>query len=197
MGCRFVKIYFKMTKQEFREKYLVKRKELSSVFVAVESLKITDILTQNFDIKGKTVHCFVPITKNNEIDTWLLIDRILEVGKVVIPKTNLKENTLCHYYFDKSTELELSKFKILEPVNAKECNPKEIDIVIVPLLIFDKEGSRIGYGGGFYDRFISELNPKTKLIGVSLFEPIEKIKDLHKFDKKLNFCITPTELYSF
>jgi len=121
----------------------------------------------------------------------------LENGKIAIPKTNLKENTLSHFYFDKNTALEVSSFGILEPINAKECNPKNIDIVIVPLLIFDKKGNRVGYGGGFYDRFIAQLNPKAKLIGVSLFEPIEEINDLHEFDKKLDYCVTPESIYSF
>ena len=189
-----------MIKKDLRKKYLSRRKELTSTQVKLDSLRITDILTQNFSIKEKTVHCFIPIVNNNEIDTWLLIDRVLEVGKVVVPKVpkaNSNEKNLTHFYFDKDTTLELSKYGILEPINAPECNPEKIDIVVVPLLVFDKKGNRVGYGGGFYDRFIAQLNPETKLIGVSLFEPIELIEDLHEFDKKLDFCITPTNIYSF
>ena len=186
-----------MLKQELRKEYLTKRKELDSQFVKIESLKISDILSQNFELKNKTVHCFIPIAKNNEVDTWLLIDRIMEHGKVVIPKTDFETNSLSHFYFEKNTELKLNKLEILEPKNAKPCEVKDIDVVLVPMLIFDKKGNRVGYGGGFYDRFIAQLPEKTQLIGLSLFEPVEEIKDLNTFDKKMHSCITPTEIYYF
>ncbi len=184
-------------KKKLRKEYLSKRKALESQFVKIESLKITDILTQNFEIEGKTVHCFIPIAKNNEIDTWLLIDRIMNTGKLVVPKANFDDHSMTHFYFEKDTELVLNKYDILEPKGAEECKVEDIDIVLLPMLVFDKDGYRVGYGGGFYDRFITQLPKKTQLIGLSLFEPIDKIKDLDTFDKKMHHCITPTEIYSF
>ena len=186
-----------MTKSELRQEYLTKRKELSSQFVKIESLKISDILSQNFDLVNKSVHCFIPIAKNNEVDNWLLIDRIMEKGRVVVPKANFEDNSMTHFYFEKNTELVQNQYDILEPKNAKECKVEKIDIVLLPMLIFDQQGFRVGYGGGFYDRFLSQLSPKTQLIGLSLFEPVEEIKDLDTFDKRMHFCITPTEIYSF
>ena len=186
-----------MIKQELRTEYLAKRKAFSSQFVKLESLKISDVITQNFDLVGKTVHLFLPIAKNNEIDTWLLVDRIMEKGKVVIPKTDFETNSLSHFYFEKDTELELNKYSILEPKNAKICDVKDMDVVLVPMLVFDTKGNRVGYGGGFYDRFIAELPEKTQLIGLSLFEPVEEIKDIDTFDKKLHVCVTPHEIYYF
>lgn len=186
-----------MNKKSLRKEYLAKRKKLESQFVKIESLKISDILTQNFDLKNKTVHCFIPIVKNNEIDTWLLIDRIMEHGKVAVPKSNFEDNSMSHFYFEKDTQLVMNKYDILEPENAKSCEIKNIDIVLLPMLAFDKQGNRVGYGGGFYDRFIAELPEKTQLIGLSLFEPVEEIKDLNTFDKKMHVCITPKEIYYF
>ena len=186
-----------MTKKEIRKEYLAKRKELESQFVKIESLKISDILSQNFKLENKTVHCFIPIAKNNEVDTWLIIDRMMEKGKVVIPKIEAEGNSMMHYYFDKDTQLELSSFGILEPKNAQPCLVNEIDVVLIPLLAFDEKGNRIGYGGGFYDKFIAELPTETQLIGLSLFEPVEEIKDLNTFDKKMQVCITPKEIYYF
>ena len=186
-----------MTKKEIRKEYLTKRKALESQFIKIESLKISDILTQNFNLEGKTVHCFIPISKNNEIDTWLIIDRIMENGKVVVPKSNFEDNSMTHFYFEKDTELVLNKYDILEPKNAKPSEVKDIDIVLLPMLAFDKKGNRVGYGGGFYDRFIAELPETIQLIGLSLFEPVEEIKDLNTFDKKMQVCITPKEIYYF
>ena len=186
-----------MNKNEIREQYLFKRKEFSSQFVKIESLKISDIFTQNFDFQGKTVHCFISIEKNNEVDTWLLIDRIMEKGRVVVPKANFDDNSMTHFYFEKDTELVKNKYDILEPENAKLCTIEEIDIVLLPLLVFDKKGYRVGYGGGFYDRFLSKLPASTQLIGLSLFDPVEEIEDIDTFDKKMHYCITPREIYSF
>ncbi|MGB1040413.1 MAG: 5-formyltetrahydrofolate cyclo-ligase [Flavobacteriales bacterium] len=186
-----------MTKSELRKAYLTKRKELSSQFVKIESLKISDIFSQNFDFEDKVVHCFIPIAKNNEIDTWLLIDRIMEKGKVVVPKANFENSSMTHFYFEKDTELIQNQHGILEPNNAELCGIEDIDVVLLPLLTFDNDGYRVGYGGGFYDRFLSQLPSKTQLIGLSLFEPVDEIKDLNTFDKKMHHCITPTEIYSF
>lgn len=186
-----------MDKNLIRKEYLAKRKALESQFVKIESLKISDILTQNFKLENKTVHCYIPIAKNNEIDTWLLIDRIMERGKVVIPKSNFEDNSMSHFYFEKETKLVMNKYDILEPENAKPCDVKDIDVVLLPMLAFDNKGNRVGYGGGFYDRFIAELPEKTKLIGLSLFEPVEEIKDLNTFDKRMQVCITPKEIYYF
>lgn len=186
-----------MVKKELRKEYLTKRKGLDSQFVKIESLKISDILTQNFNLDNKTVHCFIPIIKNNEVDTWLIIDRIMEKGKVAVPKSNFNDNTLSHFYFEKDTQLAMSKFDILEPVGANPCSVSDIDVVLIPLLTFDTNGYRIGYGGGFYDRFIAELPEKTQLIGLSLFEPIDEIKDLNTFDKKMHVCITPKDIFYF
>lgn len=186
-----------MTKNELRKEYLAKRKSLSSQFVKLESLKISDILSQNFELENKTVHCFIPITKNNEVDTWLLIDRIMGKGNAVVPKANFEDNSMRHYYFEKDTELVQNQYNILEPNNAEECKVEDIDLVLLPMLIFDRKGNRVGYGGGFYDRFLAKLTSKTQLIGLSLFNPIDEIKDLDTFDKKMHYCITPTQLYKF
>jgi len=186
-----------MKKKALRIEYLQKRKSFSSHFVKLESLKISDILSQNFELEGKTVHCFIPIAQNNEIDTWLLIDRIMEKGRVVVPKANFEDNSMTHFYFEKDTELTPNNYGILEPTNANQCQTDDIDIVLLPMLVCDKKGYRVGYGGGFYDRFIAQLPQKTQLIGLSLFDPTEEIKDLDTFDKKMNHCITPTEIFNF
>lgn len=121
----------------------------------------------------------------------------MEKGRVVIPKANFEDKSMSHFYFEKQTELRPNKFDILEPMNAEKCEIKDIDIVLIPMLAFDKKGYRVGYGGGFYDRFLAELPSTTELIGLSLFEPIDEIKDLNTFDKKMQTCISPTLIYTF
>ena len=74
-------------------------------------------------------------------------------------------------------------------------NLNNINIILVPLLAFDKNGHRVGYGGGYYDKFMIHY-PKSIKIGLSLEEPIQ-ILDINNHDIKLNFCITPKKLYKF
>jgi 5-formyltetrahydrofolate cyclo-ligase len=67
----------------------------------------------------------------------------------------------------------------------------------VPLLAFDEKGFRVGYGKGFYDRFLKQCKDGGIKIGLSYFNPIDTIEDAGEFDVPLNFCITPQKVYVF
>ncbi|MFT7351177.1 MAG: 5-formyltetrahydrofolate cyclo-ligase [Flavobacterium sp.] len=88
-----------------------------------------------------------------------------------------------------------------EPINNEneliEINSTKIDVVFVPLLAFDLQGNRVGYGKGFYDKFLANCKPTTIKIGISFFEAEEKISDVFAKDVKLDYCITPEKVYSF
>lgn len=72
-----------------------------------------------------------------------------------------------------------------------------IDIAFIPLLAFDTEGNRIGYGKGYYDRFLAKCRKDIITIGLSYFPPLDKVDDIEFFDKKIDFCITPESVYAF
>ena len=73
----------------------------------------------------------------------------------------------------------------------------EIDLVLVPLLAFDKNGYRVGYGKGYYDKFLSNCRPDVIKIGLSFFDAVDEIEDIDDYDLPLNFCVTPQRLYDF
>jgi 5-formyltetrahydrofolate cyclo-ligase len=98
---------------------------------------------------------------------------------------------------DDETAFEENKYGITEPVDGEVIDPQEIDMVLVPLFAFDKNGNRVGYGKGYYDRFLKNCREDVILVGISYFEPVEKIYDTHDYDVPLNFCITPQNLYEF
>ena len=75
--------------------------------------------------------------------------------------------------------------------------PDEIDLVLVPLLAFDQEGYRVGYGKGYYDKFLSQCREDVIKIGLSFFEPVDAISDINQFDMSLNYCVTPQQVYDF
>ena len=88
-------------------------------------------------------------------------------------------------------------FGIAEPAGGNKISPKEIDLVLVPLLAFDQKGYRVGYGKGFYDKFLSECRMDVIKIGLSFFEAEEQIADINQFDISLNYCVTPKRIYDF
>jgi 5-formyltetrahydrofolate cyclo-ligase len=81
------------------------------------------------------------------------------------------------------------------PVHSLQYAVQNIDLVIVPLLAFDKYGNRVGYGKGFYDRFLSKCRSNVIKVGVSFFEPADRITDINPLDIRLDYCITPTRVW--
>jgi 5-formyltetrahydrofolate cyclo-ligase len=96
-----------------------------------------------------------------------------------------------------NTRIKKNAYNIPEPVDGIEVPSHKIDVVFVPLLAFDKKGHRVGYGKGFYDKFLSECKPDVIKIGLSFFDPEELITDVFEGDVKLDYCVTPNEVHSF
>lgn len=141
------------------------------------------------------LHTFLPIRKNKEVDTWLIIDRIKKVFpqvKIAIPKINNETSALDHYYFEDASQLKTNTWEIPEPVMGVPTQIEKIDAVLVPLLAFDNQGHRLGYGRGFYDKFLSAVRRDCLKIGLSFFELVEKIEGIDETDIPLDLIITPT-----
>jgi 5-formyltetrahydrofolate cyclo-ligase len=191
-----------MKKSELRKLYLSKRRAISAEEMAIKSKQITDLFFQNFELSTvKNLHIFLPIIKYNEINTWLIIKHLQQYFpaiNIVIPKIISENSKLENYVFDEKNLIE-NLWGILEPSeeNQEKIPSEQIDLVIIPLLIFDKNGNRVGYGKGFYDRFLQLCKPDTLKIGLCLEEPIEMIEDVNDFDVKMDFCITPNKIYRY
>jgi 5-formyltetrahydrofolate cyclo-ligase len=143
-----------------------------------------------FDIKKQNaIHIFISIARHNELNTFHIINRMLKdfpKVKIGVPKSDFKSLALTSYEYNLDSKLKINKLGIPEPLN-----------VLVPLLCFDKKGNRVGYGKGFYDRYLVNVKPSTIKIGLSLFEPIDQIKDIDSNDVKLNYCIDPVKIHRF
>lgn len=107
--------------------------------------------------KAETVFCYV--SAGSEVETHNFIKEILPVKKVVVPYCTDKCGNMIAVEIKSFDELKKGLFGIPEPVNPKEFPKKEIDFAIVPAISFDKYGYRLGYGKGYYDRFLSDINP--------------------------------------
>lgn len=182
-------------KKQIRKEYLSKRKQFTSTEINAWSQAIAKHFFQTEFMDAQTFHVFLSMPKFNEVNTQYIIEELWRQNRdVVVPKMKEKQLLSCPY--NSETVLIKNDWGIMEPASCTEVEPKLIDIVIVPLLIADKRGNRIGYGGGYYDRFLSKLSDTTKFIGINFFEPIDEV--LHEdFDILLDYLITPNAIYTF
>lgn len=185
-------------KKELRQTYKNLRKQLSESDLAQKSLEITNNLIQ-LPIWDKTYfHVFLPIVEHKEVDTELILHLLSGKDKeILISKSNFETREMIHYLLTDNTRITKNEYNIPEPVDGIEVPAKKIQVVFVPLLAYDKKGNRVGYGKGFYDKFLSACQPDIIKIGLSFFEPEEEISDIFEGDVKLDYCVTPTEIYTF
>jgi 5-formyltetrahydrofolate cyclo-ligase len=138
------------------------------------------------------------ITERREINTDYILNILSGKDKnIIISKSDFESVKMTHFLLMDNTVIRKNKWNIPEPVDGIEINTVKIEVVFVPLLAFDKQGHRIGYGKGFYDIFLSECSPNTVKIGLSLFEAEDRIEGLFESDVALDYCVTPHNVYSF
>lgn len=190
-----------MTKSELRKLYLEKRKALTAGEVAEMSLLLADRLFTSFDLAGiRTLHCFISISKFNEVDTSIIFQKVWNDFPNIdtfAPRMDRSIDELEHLPYTDASEMIENSWGIREPAGTKKADPKKIDLVLVPLLCFDERGFRVGYGKGYYDRFLARCRPDCLKIGISFFPPVDRIDDIHAGDIPLNWCVTPERVYRF
>ena len=102
-----------------------------------------------------------------------------------------------HFLWSETTQITKNAFGIPEPLEGVRIKEDEIEVVFIPLLAYDKKGNRLGYGKGFYDRFLSKCLPQTIKIGLSFFSPTNTLIDTHPNDISLDYVISPKQVYRF
>lgn len=189
-----------MLKAELRKICLEKQKSLSTAERTSKSRQISGLFFNKFDLSRiKFLHCFVPIEKFNEIDTKLIFERVWrEFPRVetLVPRVDFETGEIENLKFTPETVLVQNQWQIHEPSHDETVATKDIDVILVPLLSFDKRGFRVGYGKGFYDRLLKNCRADCLKIGLSYFAPVEEIEDAREFDVKLDFCVTPEGIFN-
>lgn len=189
-----------MKKQDLRILYKQKRKELSLHLIE----KYNDLILINFQQiplpSIDCVHTYLSSLKLGEPETANIIKYLQFKNpfiKVVIPKVDIHAGHLSHYQYNEEIEMIKNQYGIDEPKEGLQVLENEIDLVLIPLLAFDKRGYRVGFGKGYYDKFLSRCRKDVLKIGLSLFDPVEKIDDITGYDIPLDFCVTPKENFIF
>ena len=187
-----------MKKSEIRSKYKALRKQLSKNEIEEMSLSIANKLITLPCWEKNYFHIYLPITEHNEVNTEFILHLLSGKDKeIIISKTDFNTRNMTHFLLTDNTKIKKNEYNIPEPVDGIEVPSKKIEVVFIPLLAFDKSGHRVGYGKGFYDKFLAECTIETLKIGLSFFEPEELITDIFKGDIKLDYCVTPDRVYKF
>ncbi|MBN9294848.1 MAG: 5-formyltetrahydrofolate cyclo-ligase [Flavobacteriia bacterium] len=187
-----------MRKDELRKIFLEKRAQLSDLETFELTREISGQVFENFSFANKTVSLFLSITNKKEVNTSLILRELLDDNcRIAIPRSDFSTSEIEHFLYEGEEQLEINKYGIPEPQYGTTVRPEEFDIVFVPLLCFDEKGYRVGYGKGFYDRFLSQCKKECMIIGLSFFEAVEEIEGIHENDVPLQYCVTPHHLYHF
>ncbi|MGC6431803.1 MAG: 5-formyltetrahydrofolate cyclo-ligase [Jejuia sp.] len=187
-----------MTKKELRKKYKALRSELSEDQIEDFSIAIANQLLKLPIWEVSFYHIFLSIEEQKEVNTDYILNILSGKDKnIVISKSDFKTNGLSHFLLTDNTVIKKNNYNIPEPVDGIEISNDKIDVVFIPLLAFDKQGNRVGYGKGFYDKFLSQCNPETLKIGLSFFEAEDEISDIFEGDVGLDYCVTPEKINHF
>jgi 5-formyltetrahydrofolate cyclo-ligase len=190
-----------MLKKEIRKLYRDKRMQLSEQErVKSDDLMLIQLQRMAFSDDVKTVMSYWPIELQGEPNTHLFtyyLENHIQDVRICYPQANFEEASMKAILVHDETDFEENAYGIPEPETGEEINPMDIDLVMVPLLAYDKKGYRVGFGKGFYDRFLQKCKPGVITVGFSYFDPIDEIKDTNEFDVPLNYCITPQKIYEF
>ena len=187
-----------MTKNELRKAYKLRRKALSEEQVGNYSIKIANQLLLLSIWNYEFYHIFLSITEHREVNTEYILSILSGKDKhIVISKSDFSTREMSHFLLTDSTIIKKNEWNIPEPVNGIPISPKQIDVVFVPLLACDKKGQRVGYGKGFYDKFLANCKPGTLKIGLSFFALEEEISDTISNDITLDYFVNPETSHKF
>ncbi len=186
-----------MDKSQIRKQYKSLREGLSKTQIENRSISIANRCLELPIWNKQIMHIFLSIENQKEVDTSFL--RTLLQGKdkeIVIPKI-IDSVRLQHFLLTDHTLFKRNSLGIPEPVSGIEIKPSIIDVVFIPLLSFDSKGNRVGYGKGYYDRFLLNCKEECLKIGLSFFEEEQCVFDVEDTDIPLDFCVTPRQIYQY
>ncbi|MDZ7659226.1 5-formyltetrahydrofolate cyclo-ligase [Fodinibius sp.] len=177
-------------KEELRRQLLEQRKSIAAPAFYGASADIIEELKEQKEFRDAgTIHSYVSMNERREVETRVLIKEMIARGRdVVVPVTDFQSRTLTHLLLKSFSDLKENRWGVMEPAKGEEVAPEEIDLVIVPMVGGDEQCNRIGYGEGFYDRFLKDVRcPK---IGLSFDCTIVEQLPTEHYDISLDKIIT-------
>lgn len=187
-----------MKKEELRKKFKEQRLKLGQDRIDDLSLEIANKTLELPIWEYNYYHIFLSISEQKEVNTEYLLHILQGKDKdVIIPKADAQSGKLINFLLTDQTVIKKNRWNIPEPQGGIEIPNLKLDVVFIPLLAFDKKGHRVGYGKGFYDKFLSSCKADVIKIGLSIFDAVDEINGVFSGDIPLDYCITPEKIYEF
>jgi len=184
-------------KQMLRALAKESRSDLSMEERQTLSEQILAQFLKTFSCKGLKISIYLSISTQFEIDTLPWITALEKDNEFYVPITDFETLTMAHCKYNTGDAITCNRYGIPEPSDCtKTIDPIELDLVIIPLLVADLQGNRLGYGKGFYDRFLTQCREDVLKVGLNYFEPIAQIPT-EDTDIPLNYLVSPTRCYQF
>lgn len=188
------------TKQALRKIYIANRKTIDRREQHRLLAAMYDFIAEVPVSPARLGMSYRAIAQNHEVPAEIFEEYLEENWKTAqfcYPKVEFGTHQMDAYLDDEHLVWEDAAFQLTQPATGTIADPATIDVVLVPLLAFDEKGYRLGYGKGFYDRFLTRCRPDTVKIGLSWFPPENRLPEIDAFDIPLNYCVTPQQLYVF
>lgn len=187
-----------MNKKLLRKELMKKRDALTEREINEKSELIARNLYET-DIYKDAKNIFIFVSYKSEVNTHEIIKYSLEHGKnIYVPVVDTKTKTMKASRLIDFSHLKASYMNILEPMknHIKIVDPEAVDLVVVPGLLFDKNGYRIGYGGGFYDKFFASLKKDVQKLGIGYdFQYTDDSIEHDDFDIPVNYFLSEKKFY--
>ncbi len=186
-----------MLKAALRHQYSELRRTLSHEDIETASIAISNHLLRLPIWFFNYYHLFLQIPDKKEINTQHILSVLSGRDKnIVVPKLG-KGLHFHNYLLTDGTRLVKNRWGIPEPEDGLEVPEQKIDLVFLPLLAFDLQGHRVGYGKGYYDAFLGNCREDVVKVGLSFFEAENEISDVREADIAMDYCVTPEKVYRF
>ena len=186
-----------MDKSQIRKQYKSLREGLSKTQIENRSISIANRCLELPIWNKQIMHIFLSIENQKEVDTSFLRTLLQGKDKEIVITKIIDSVRLQHFLLTDHTLFKRNSLGIPEPVSGIEIKPSIIDVVFIPLLSFDSKGNRVGYGKGYYDRFLLNCKEECLKIGLSFFEEEQCVFDVEDTDIPLDFCVTPKQIYQY
>ena len=175
-----------MLKSKLRKKVLKIRKVANKNNLKINFNKVFSLIKKNYSIK-KSIGGYFPV--NYEVDDLEILKEFAKKNYQISLPVIKKNFNMDFYKWSFDDPLKINQYGIPEPNSKKLIYP---DVILVPLVAFDNNLNRLGYGGGYYDRVIKKLSKKKKILKIGLAFSIQKINNIPvtKYDKKLDYIVT-------
>ena len=179
-----------MNKSSIRKKILLIRKKKYSKKLSINSKKFFNFLKEK-KIHSKLVGGYYPF--NYELDIFNILETLDSKNYILSLPRVTKNNEMDFFQWSFKEPLKINKYGIPETISKKKIFP---NILLIPLVGFDDQLNRLGYGGGYYDRYLSKVQNNNKLIKIGIGFSFQKVKNLpiNRFDKKLDYIITEKQI---